>query len=365
MRQSIIIAAIAVLMVGPAARSEHASLPDGVTPVMATWLWGYHTIPASITKDGSPYLYAYPHTDASRINDPPWTEVAVKHIKAGAKAPAVIFLHGCSGLFRGGLGYRILLMSEGYAVFEPDAYARPGHSCATSSVTKRSEEVAYALNQIRRLPWIDHDRIILMGNSEGGRTVAFWDQPGFIAHVILAAPAYLRAPANVPVLAIAGVDDTFADANTSYRQKKTVTPAPHGIKGTWVTSWGVATFVDDPSGGTRGEYSYKDGRIVGTLQGNTLHGYWIQADSKRKCARPREGSLHWGRVRVKFDDRFSAFSGASSRCDKPVGPTNDWDGYRPTSRASKTILIAGAGHDILGHPELKEAIKNFLRECCQ
>lgn len=240
-------------MICQPAQSDHARLPDGVTPVMATWLWGYHTIPASITKDGSPYWYAYPHTDASRINDPPWTEVAAKHIKAGAKAPAVIFLHGCSGLFRGGVGYRILLMSEGYAVFEPDAFARPGHSCDTSSSSQRREEIVYALSKIRELPWIDQDRIILMGNSQGGRTVASWDKPGFMAHVILAAPASARAPANVPVLAVAGVEDTYADV-----------------------------------------------------------------------------------------------------------------GFRPTSRAGmKAILIAGAGHDILGHPELKEAIKNFLRECCQ
>jgi dienelactone hydrolase len=116
-------------------------------------------------------------------------------------------------------------MSEGYAVFEPDTYARPGHSCAASSVAKRSEEVAYALNEIRRLPWVDHDRVVLMGFSEGGSTVAFWDQPGFMAHVILGAPARSRAPANVPVLAIAGADDTYADANT-YRQKKPQRPSP-------------------------------------------------------------------------------------------------------------------------------------------
>lgn len=252
-----IIAAIVVLIVGPVARGEHASLPDGVTPVMATWLWGYHTVPASITKDDSPYVYAYAHNDASRINNPPWTEVAATHIKPDVKTPAVLFLHGCSGLIRGGVGYRILLMSEGYAVFEPDAYARPSHSCATSSVAKRSEEVAYALSEIRRLPWVDQDRIILMGFSEGGRTVAFWDQPGFMAHVILGAPARSRAPANVPVLAVAGAEDTYANAKT-YTNKKAVTGA--GLK---------------------------------------------------------------------------------------------------------AILIAGAGHDTLGHPALQAAIKNFLRECCK
>lgn len=249
------IAAVVLLMSAHAARADHASLPEGVTPVMATWLWGYHTVPASITKDGSPYWYAYPHTDAARIIDPPWTEAAAKHIKAGAKAPAVLFLHGCSGIIRGGVGYRILLMAEGYAVFEPDAFARPGYSCDTSSISMRREEVTYALGQIRALPWVDQDRIVLMGFSQGGKTVGSWEEPGFVAHVILMAPASARAPVDVPVLAVAGAEDSYAD---------------------------------------------------------------------------------------------------------PVS-------YQTNSRTgvSNSVLIAGAGHDILGHAEVRKAIRNFLRECCR
>ncbi len=265
MRQGIsIIAAVVVLVICQPAQSDHASLPDGVTPVMSTWLWGYHTIPASITKDDSPYWYAYPHTDASRINDPPWTDVAARRIKPGAKAPAVLFLHGCSGLIRGGVGYRILLMSEGYVVFEPDAFARPGHSCDTSSSSQRREEIVYALSKIRELPWIDQDRIILMGFSQGARTVASWEKPGFAAHVILASNcsrfqsqdgASPRAPAGVPVLAVVGAEDQY-------------------------------------------------------------------------------------------------YKGSSCNVARRVGGSN-------------SIVISRAGHDIVGHPELKDAIKSFLRQCCQ
>ncbi|MFQ5953817.1 MAG: dienelactone hydrolase family protein [Kiloniellales bacterium] len=229
-------AAVAFLIGSQVALADHANLPEGVTPVMATWLWGHHTIPASITNDGSPYWYAYPHTDAARIIDPPWTEVAAQHVKEGAKAPAVLFLHGCSGLIRGGVGYRILLMTEGYAVFEPDAYARPGHSCEGSSIAKRREEVAYALGQIRALPWVDQDRIVLMGFSEGGRTVGSWEEPGFAAHVILDAPATARAPAEVPVLAIAGAKDSYANPSSYKTQSRDgasksilIAGADHGI----------------------------------------------------------------------------------------------------------------------------------------
>ncbi len=32
---------------------------------------------------------------------------------------------------------------------------------------------------------------------------------------------------------------------------------------------------------------------------------------------------------------------------------------------SKSIVILDADHDIMGHPELKQAPKTFLRECCR
>jgi dienelactone hydrolase len=256
MRRAATLIAAALLLIGAnAARADHAALPQGVTPVMATWLWGYHVIPGSITTDGSPYLYAYPHTDAARIVDPRWMEAAATQVRPGAKAPAALFLHGCSGIIRGGTGYRILLMMEGYAVFEPDSYARPGHSCDTSSIARRREDAAHALDQIRALPWIDQDRIVLLGLSEGGRTVRDWDETGFAAHVIISAPADARAPAGVPVLAIAGDRDSYANPQ-----------------------------------------SYK---------------------------------------------------------------TNSNNGD------SKSILIAGEGHDILGLPETRDAIRTFLRKCCQ
>jgi dienelactone hydrolase len=155
-------------------------------------------------------------------------------------------------------------MSEGYAVFEPDAFARPGYACEKSSISTRRAEVAYALAQIRELPWVDQDRIVLMGNSQGGRTAALWDQPGFSAHIIVAASCLSsgganqyapRAPDNVPVLTIVGsMDEGYAKPN---------------------------------------------------------------------C-----------------------------QVDRSVG-------------GSRSVVIAGAGHDIMGHPELKQAVKSFLRTCCQ
>jgi pimeloyl-ACP methyl ester carboxylesterase len=120
------------------------------------------------------------------------------------------------------------------------------------------------LSQIRQLPWIDQDRIILIGNSQGGRTVARWDEPGFAAHVILAsncgafrknAAAAPRAPATVPVLAVVGARDDY-------------------------------------------------------------------------------------------------FLGSSCKVTRRI-------------KGSKSILIPDADHDIMGHPQTKSAIRDFLRDCCQ
>ncbi len=191
--------------------ADHAPLPEGITPIAGTWLWGHYLIPGTISKDGSPYRYAYPHKDPKRIIDPPWTEVAARHIKEDATAPAVVVLHGCSGLIRGSVGYRMLILEEGFALFEPDAYARPGHSCEQSSPALRREEAGYALERIRELPWIDQRRVILMGFSEGGRAAALRDEPGFAALVILMAPAIPAGPNGVPVLSVAGAKDTYAN----------------------------------------------------------------------------------------------------------------------------------------------------------
>ena len=93
-----------------------------------------------------------------------------------------------------------------------------GEGVTSSSIAMRREEIAYALGQIRALPWVDQDRIVLMGFSQGGTAVGSWEEPGFAAHVILDAPATARAPAKVPVLAIAGAEDSYASP-ASYKAK--------------------------------------------------------------------------------------------------------------------------------------------------
>jgi dienelactone hydrolase len=213
LRKFISSALIAAILGTTSVEAHHTALPAGMGEAQAAWLWGLYTVPASITRDNSPYWYSYPHTEVERINDPEWTEVAMKQVRPGAKVPAVLLLHGCTGLARGPDALRVFLIGRGYATFEPDSFARPGRTCNRTTLYKRTEELAYALDKIRQLPWVDFERIVLMGVSQGGAAVAQWGEPGFSAHIILADNCDGRkpaAPAETPVLAITGGKDSLS-----------------------------------------------------------------------------------------------------------------------------------------------------------
>ena len=226
-----------VIMVAQPVYSYHVELPEGMTPAQATWLWGHHSIPGYITRSGTPYWYVYPHTDVDKISNPVWSEVAATHIKPGVKVPAVLVLHGCSGLSYGTTEYRRFFIESGYAIFEPDSFARPGHSCNSSPFHDRVEEIGLALREIRKLPWIEPDQIYLMGISQGGSAVAHWNKPGFAGHIIIAANCEgqkdLRptAPANIPVLAVIGESDSYSNGTGCAVKRQVAGSASVVIKG--------------------------------------------------------------------------------------------------------------------------------------
>jgi dienelactone hydrolase len=237
---------IAILAMQPAF-GHHAELPEGMTQARATWLWGHHSIPGDITISGTPYWYVYPHTDVNAIINPVWSDVAVKHIKPGVKTPAVLVLHGCSGLSYGDREYRRYFINSGYAVFEPNSFARPGREPCTEdtwdeSYKMRVEELEQALIEIRKLAWVNQDQLFLMGISEGGAVAAGWSKNGFAGHIILAASCWAQqgripaAPLNTPVLAAIGEKDRWgkgASCNTKTHAPGSnsivIKDAPHGM----------------------------------------------------------------------------------------------------------------------------------------
>jgi dienelactone hydrolase len=98
------------------------------------------------------------------------------------------------------------------------SFARPVREpCTQDMRNKRLEEIEYALDQIWELPWVDSDRIVLMGISERSSAVALWGKPGFQAHIILADNCRNQQPAapdDTPVLAIVGGEDEFFNGSS-------------------------------------------------------------------------------------------------------------------------------------------------------
>ena len=76
----------------------------------------------------------------------------------------------------------------------------------------RREEYNYALRQLRKADWIDQNRIILMGSSEGAQAASDYDGREFAAIVLSATDCRFsggtpNAPSGVPVLNMVGAND--------------------------------------------------------------------------------------------------------------------------------------------------------------
>lgn len=98
---------------------------------------------------------------------------------------AVVMLHDCSGLGHTSSGaparWARLLVEHGYAVVLPDSFSTrgfPGGVCTDSSPARanvgprqRARDAYAALAYLRTLPFVDSDRVGLMGGSHGGISV--------------------------------------------------------------------------------------------------------------------------------------------------------------------------------------------------
>ncbi|WP_282609189.1 dienelactone hydrolase family protein [Pelagibius sp. Alg239-R121] len=185
--------------------------------VAATWQRSYVSIPGHIFG-GRPILGKWRDRFVQR---------GIQGIPPGTNMAAIIFLHGCNGIAREEEAARLVFMEAGYATFFPDSFAR-SHRRSNCSVADhrtalapeahryRVEEIEYALQQVRALPWIDQSRVFVMGFSEGGMAVANYPGISLAGLVITGWHCQGRPPnvgiksdAAVPVLAILGGDDPW------------------------------------------------------------------------------------------------------------------------------------------------------------
>ena len=185
----------------------------GAGKVENSWKWGMHRLPATAVREGG-------FTGLAEIRENPvgWhAEVARTTLKPDIKLPAVIYLHGCAGN-TGGSMWAGKFGELGYAFFAPDSLARPRRSQCSgrnmpSRIAMRLEEMRYALAELAKADWIDRDRLILMGSSEGAHAASKYDGRDFAAVIIVAADCRFsggtpNVPDDIPVLNMVGsLDD--------------------------------------------------------------------------------------------------------------------------------------------------------------
>lgn len=154
-----------------------------------------------------------------------WAEaVAAAGATPRAKVPAVIHLHGCGGRDSSDQNLSVFYVSLGYAFFGPNSFARAGRQvlCGPSPMgprmAMRLEEAQYARAQLRNIDWIDQQRIVLSGYSEGAQGASLYAGHEFAAIVLLGTDCRFvghraRAPRDVAVINIVGSRDSFGYGN--------------------------------------------------------------------------------------------------------------------------------------------------------
>jgi hypothetical protein len=153
---------------------------------------------------------------------------------AATRVPAVVFLHGSSGLGLAAIGeWQRWLASQGIASIAPDSFQLAGRLTCKSPVDKaiyervhalRQSEIAPTLAAITTAPWADGARLVLAGTSEGATSVARHDGAGFKGRILYAwscednyfsAGHRTQLPPEQAVLNVISLTDPFfSSANT-------------------------------------------------------------------------------------------------------------------------------------------------------
>ena len=159
-------------------------------------------------------------------------EHLVPHEDVQGVWPTVIFMHGCSGGDPGPLSKA--LVRAGFAVITPNSLARPSYdgSCIPErhiygtrrdAVAIRTADLTHAIEQAKRLPWVDARNLFLVGQSEGGAIVARFDSSGpkhsVTARVIggdNCSWGGFNAPRSEPVLAVLGNKDPVFESQGGF-----------------------------------------------------------------------------------------------------------------------------------------------------
>ncbi len=154
----------------------------------------------------------------------------------GKKFPILVYMHGCTGI--GNKDLLVHLAKSGFIVVAPNSFARKWRplQCDPKSMTGgfnlfvydfRLAEIAYALDRLWLESWADYERLVLMGNSEGGVAAALYRGDEFRGRVIAqwncsGAPHVegIFSPLDEPILALIGKNDPWYIRNKDHGCEK-------------------------------------------------------------------------------------------------------------------------------------------------
>jgi len=104
-------------------------------------------------------------------------------LATGQRLPAIVYLHGCTGLYNFDLDRARMIARQGYIVVALASFARSKYarSCDQASLQggfyrgvlkMRQFDIGYAVERLRDVPIVDASKIALVGLSEGGNLAA-------------------------------------------------------------------------------------------------------------------------------------------------------------------------------------------------
>jgi dienelactone hydrolase len=192
----------------------------GASDVDGTWTTGAFVLPRELANE----LHT-PTRRSARI-DKFWPELS--GARPGKKYPLAIVMHGCMGLTTENAAAGRLLADNGFVVFMPNYYARGTATprCGGSAagvpyfaaldrpyLKERSEEFANAVDQARKLAFVDDTVLVALGHSMGGATVAQLNRTDITAAIITGwgcPNGYSdQLPPSVPQLSMRFEDDPW------------------------------------------------------------------------------------------------------------------------------------------------------------
>ena len=219
--------ALALVLISMAAPATGAEIPQGEVKGSA---WKHTELSASAVVSDADVALPTKVTGGAIY----FGKLAEAPRTANARVPTVLFLHGSSGLGLKAIGeWQQWLATLGYASIAPDSMVLPDRITYTSPVDKavyekihslRASEITLVLNALGDLPWVDRDRLILSGASEGGPAVARYAGSEFAGRMIFSwscednyfVVAHRTAVPREPVLNVMSSTDPFFSRANAY-----------------------------------------------------------------------------------------------------------------------------------------------------